>query len=128
MSDFGTFKFTDFGINLNLKAQLGKELQFTKFVLGDGYYTGNIRDLLAVVNFVRNEDITRLNITNTTDPDTGTLKKKVQIGFSLQSMDVQTGFYLREIGLYAKDPDTNVEALALYANAGDTADYITPRR
>lgn len=47
------------------------------------------------------------------------------IGATLTNADVQTGFYFREIGIYATDPDDG-EILYMYANAGSTADYIAP--
>lgn len=41
----------------------------------------------------------------------------------LSNQDIVTGFYFREIGLFAQDPDVG-EILYCYANAGATADYI----
>lgn len=37
---------------------------------------------------------------------------------------IQTGFYFREWGVFAQDPDTLDEVLVFYANSGDSADYI----
>lgn len=37
---------------------------------------------------------------------------------------IQTGFYFREWGIFAQDPDTQGEVLVFYANSGDSADYI----
>ena len=55
---------------------------------------------------------------------TGTSRKCI-IGFNLDTSSITTGFYLREIGIYAIDPDTSEELLVFYGNAGDTADYIS---
>jgi len=120
MANFGKFKITNDGIDIEYKAQTGKKLEFTKFVLGDGEYTGDVLDLTYVVNEIMTVDIKRLDI------QTLTSMKKVTIGFNLNTTDVETGFYLREIGLFAKDPDTSEEKLVFYGNSGTTADYISP--
>ena len=39
---------------------------------------------------------------------------------------VETGFYYRELGLFAKDPETGAEILYCYGNAGDEAEWISP--
>lgn len=119
MASFQPFKITNVGLNVQYKAQTGKELKFTKFILGDGEYTGSIRDLVALVSPKESVDVKRLKITGTGST------KKVIIGFDIDTSKITTGFYLREIGLYAKDPDTNQEILVFYTNAGDTADYIS---
>ena len=38
----------------------------------------------------------------------------------------ETGFYYRELGLFAKDPATGSEILFCYGNAGDEAEWISP--
>ena len=120
MADFGKFEITNDGIEIEYKAQIGKPLNFTKFILGDGEYSGDILDLTSLVNPIKTVEVKRLDIQELTTV------KKVIIGFNLNTADIQTGFYLREIGLYAKDPDTNQEKLVFYGNSGDTADYISP--
>lgn len=40
--------------------------------------------------------------------------------------DLDTGFYYREIGLFAINPVTNAEELYCYGNAGDLAEWISP--
>ena len=39
---------------------------------------------------------------------------------------VETGFYYRELGLFAKDPATGAEILYCYGNAGTEAEWISP--
>lgn len=117
MADFGTFKLTNVGKALQYKIQSGKQLKFSHFALGDGSYSGNIEDLTSLVNPIRNENITRLNYNAS---ESG----KTIIGFDLDSKNITTGFYLREIGLYALDPDTQQSVLMFYGNSSDTADYI----
>lgn len=119
MANFNSFKLTNNGLDLLYKAQTGKVLKFSKFVLGDGNYSGSIRDLTSLVSPVRNEEIKRLTISGAGN------FKKLLIGFDLESKNIEVGFYLREIGIYAIDPDTNLEVLVYYSNSGDTADYIS---
>ena len=119
MASFQPFKITTNGLSIQYKAQTGKELKFTKFILGDRTYTGSIIDLTALVSPKETANVKRLSVTGTGN------NKKVIIGFDIDTSKITTGFYLREIGLYAKDPDTNEEVLIFYTNAGDTADYIS---
>lgn len=119
MANFTPFKFTSVGLDLEYEAQAGKVLNFSKFVLGDGEYGGSIRDLTNLINPIREEPITRFEIV-----ETGA-KKRIRIGFSLDTTQITEGFYLREIGLFAKDPDTGNDILMFYTNAGETADYIS---
>lgn len=118
MANFNSFKITDSGLDLLYKCQAGKTLKFTKFMLGDGSYSGSIRDLSNLVNPIKSEDIKRLSIAGVGDT------KKLIIGFDLTNEDVTQGFYLREIGIFANDSDTNNEVLVYYTNSGETADYI----
>lgn len=120
MANFGSFEITTAGLELEYKAQVGETLNFTKFVLGDGYYTGDIKDLTNVVNEIREENVIRLNV------QTLSSTKKVSIGFNINTANITTGFYLREIGLFAEDPDGGEDILVFYGNAGDIADYIQP--
>ena len=119
MANFTPFKFTSVGLDLEYEAQAGKVLNFSKFVLGDGEYGGSIRDLTNLINPIREEPITRFEIV-----EIGA-KKRIRIGFSLDTTQITEGFYLREIGLFAKDPDTGNDILMFYTNAGETADYIS---
>ncbi|BFH15904.1 tail fiber protein [Paenibacillus melissococcoides] len=117
MSSF-TKGLTNKGISLQAKAQAGAELKYTKIVLGDGYLAGqSIAALTNVISPKKTADIARLKMTP---------PNQARIGFILSNQDITTGFYFRELGLYALDPDEG-EILYWYGNAGDTADYIPPK-
>ncbi|MCY7486427.1 tail fiber protein [Paenibacillus alvei] len=118
MSSFGAKGLTNKGISLQAKAQAGTELKYTKFVLGDGHLAGqSIATLTNVISAKKPADVTRLKMTP---------PSQVKIGFILSNQDVTSGFYFRELGLYAMDPDEG-EILYWYANSGETADYIPPK-
>ncbi|WP_338842060.1 tail fiber protein [Paenibacillus glucanolyticus] len=117
MSSFGAKGLTNKGRVLQAKAQAGVQLKYTKYVLGDAQLGGqSIATLTGVISPKKTVDVTRLKMT---PPNQAT------VGFVLSNQDVTTGFYFRELGLYALDPDEG-EILYWYANAGDTADYIPP--
>ncbi|PAD73921.1 tail fiber protein [Paenibacillus campinasensis] len=117
MSSFGAKGLTNKGRVLQAKAQAGTQLKYTKYVLGDAQLGGqSIATLNGVISPKKTVEVTRLKMT---PPNQAT------VGFVLSNQDVTTGFYFRELGLYALDPDEG-EILYWYANAGDTADYIPP--
>lgn len=117
MSAFSAKGLTNKGRSLQTKAQAGAELHYTKFVLGDGQLSGqSIAALTNVISPKKTVDVSRLKMTP---------PNQANIGFVLSNQDVTTGFYFREIGLFALDPDEG-EILYWYGNAGDTADYIPP--
>ena len=118
MADFGNFQITNKGIELESLAQAGTPINFTKFVLGDGTLDGPIAPMTNVINPIMNVPVVRCKVS---DSNTN---RKVTIGFDLLIEQVQTAFYMREIGLFAEDPNTHQDILVFYGNSGNTADYI----
>lgn len=117
MSSFSANGLTNKGIALQAKAQAGAQLKYTKFVLGDGKLAGqSITTLNNVISPKKTTDVVRISMVP---------PNLAKVGFVLSNQDVTTGFFFREIGLFANDPDHG-EILYWYANAGDTADYIPP--
>lgn len=53
-----------------------------------------------------------------------TEKIQAKVSFIFKNTDAKNGFYFREIGLFAIDPDTKAKVLYAYTNAGTTAEYI----
>ncbi len=115
----GTTYITTQGAILAAKTLEAKKLQFSKFSIGDGQLVDSsadaIKALTGLVNFVLNFDITKIS----RETDT-----QVTVRGLFQNTDAQASFYLRELGLYAIDPDTNEEILFAYINYGDEAEYI----
>lgn len=107
------------GAILAAKTLEAKTLKFSKFAIGDGEITDTnasaIKALTDLSNFVLNFDITKIS----RDTDT-----QVTVRGLFQNTDAESSFYLRELGLYAIDPDTNEEILFAYINYGDKAEYI----
>jgi len=118
MSAFINNDITTDGLRVLAKGQTGSAITFTKIVLGDAHLPAGqqVRDLTEVVH-----PVVELGITKCTTSTSGT----AVIGATFDNTDVGTGFYYRELGLYAEDPDdAGQEVLYCYGNAGDMAEYI----
>ncbi|WP_068783203.1 tail fiber protein [Paenibacillus phocaensis] len=114
-----SYALTNKGRQLQAKAQAGAHLVYTRMAVGSGTLSGqSLESMTALIAPVKDLNITRLK-----RPAGAT---RALIGATLTNQDVTTGFYLREIGIFATDPDDG-EILYMYANAGATADYITPQ-
>lgn len=117
MASFPKMTTTSAGQRLLTKALAGAALQFTKIVLGDGQLNGvSISTLTALISQKAYCEITFQKSTGTT----------YQVGGLLLPENITTGFYWREVGLIALDPDDSSEVLFSYSNDGTATDYIDP--
>jgi len=115
LANFTNLRLTDAGLNLLTNVQAGADnLTFTKMVLGDGELSTPISKLTALVN-------PKIECVVTSGKQVGT--STYQIGAVFSNLDILTGFWWRELGVYAKGND-NTEILYCYSNAGDAGDYI----
>ena len=112
-------RFTNEGKALQAKAQAGTALKFTKMQLGDGELGSQA---IAAMTGLVNPLIT----VGISDVKAGNNYATVKSNFS--NSGLTTGFYWREIGVFAADPekpnDRNSDILYCYANAGSLAEYI----
>lgn len=105
------------GLALLAKAQAGAEIVYTKIILGDGHLNGQQpRDMTHVINAKVEMPVTKVVTTGA-----GT----AVVGGVFNNDDLQQGFFYRELGLFALDPDEG-EILYSYGNAGDNAEWIPP--
>ncbi|OLN21391.1 hypothetical protein BTO30_14825, partial [Domibacillus antri] len=117
MSAFGGIIFTNRGKNLMSKALAGVQLNFTRMAVGDGTLgSSSILALNALKREIKSLPIAKLKTTPF---------GKTTVGSFLRNADLTEGFYFREMGIFANDPDQG-EILFCYANAGDLAEYIPP--
>jgi len=116
MADFRGTILTQRGRNLLAKAQTGTTLTFTKIKLGDGLWPSNTdpTQLNDLVSPKLNLPIQEIRVVGD-----GT----VRLRFVLTNTGLSQGFFMREIGIYAQDPDIG-EILYAVAYAGDKADFI----
>ena len=105
---------TDAGLALLAAGMDGEALCFTKFIMGDAAYSGNLAQVTQVVS-----PRFTLPIGQITRRDS-----QVTIKGILTFRSVSTGFTWRELGLYAKDPSGGEDILYAYGNAGESGDYI----
>lgn len=105
------------GLLLLAKAQAGAEIVYTKIILGDGHLNGQQpRDMTHMINGKVEMPVTKVVTTGA-----GT----AVVGSVFNNDDLQQGFFYRELGLFALDPDEG-EILYSYGNAGDNAEWIPP--
>ena len=113
MADFKAGALTDLGKALAAKVEAGRcKFQFTKMKVGDGT-PSSIEPMIDLTSPKKVLDISAVN------PED---KGICDVEAVLTNADMDKGFYLKEIGLFATDPDVG-EILYCVATAGD-ADYI----
>lgn len=113
MSNFNGFILTTEGRKLLAKALSGELLTFTKLELGDGVFTGDIKTLTALIN--KKNDFLINQIKNMNNGE-------VLLKAIMSNKNITTGYYIKEIGIFAKGND-NVEVLYAY-NKAIEADFF----
>lgn len=119
MANFGGHILTRAGRNLFAKLAVNAQpLTFSSVKFGDGSLSGvlpsELTSLLSEKMSVPISDIKRRN-------DIGSF----DVSGILDNAEISGGFFFREWGVFAIDPDTDAEVLVEYANSGETADYIS---
>ena len=115
MAKFNGFILTEKGRELLAKGLAGETITFTKMAIGDGTSLTSERERTALVN-----QITTLPILNINAKRNGTC----EINALLTNKSVTTGFYIKELGIFAHGND-NVEILYAY-NISTSPDFVPP--
>ena len=115
MAKFNGFILTEKGRELLAKGLSGETITFTKMAIGDGTSLTSERERTALVN-----QITILPILNINAKGNGTC----EISALLTNKSVTTGFYIKELGIFAHGND-NVEILYAY-NISTSPDFVPP--
>ena len=115
MAKFNGFILTEKGRELLAKGLAGETITFTKMGIGDGTSLTSERERTALVN-----QITTLPILNINVKRNGTC----EINALLTNKSVTTGFYIKELGIFAHGND-NVEILYAY-NISTSPDFVPP--
>lgn len=105
---------TSDGLNILTKGLAGKEIKFTAIAIGDGEYSGSETSIQALVSEKVRAQIGSISIKS------GEAKLKATVAYA----DLPDQFQWRELGVFAKDPDTQAEVLYAYSNAGEDYDTI----
>ncbi len=110
-------KLTNAGKALYYENMAGTQIVFTTIKLGSGTLSGTIANLTDLVNTVI-----------TMDAAITVYDEYVDVAGAFSNADLTTGFYWREIGVFAQNPDDPdnraADILYCYQNAYDTADFI----
>ena len=117
MSDIRSTTLTTQGLNLLAKCQTGIELKYTRVEMGDGKLGDGavIKDFTKMISPKLNLPIKSIEITGV-----GTTVMETE----LKNDDLKAGFFAREVGIFAQDPETKMEVLYAYRNTGDDSEYV----
>jgi phage-related tail fiber protein len=107
--------FTDDGRNLLAKAQTGVQLKFTRIAVGDGMLNG--QDATKFKHLL--DEVLSLSISEIIYSGSG----QAVLKSVLSNESLSKGFYWREIGVFATDPQLG-EILYAYTNANDGEIYV----
>lgn len=119
------FITTSQGLNLLAKAVAGKMLRFSRVGLGDSESGGTI----VTIGADDAPDMTNLVHWQKDLPISGNPTVEGGIAylqFIVQNSDVTNGFWMRETGIFAIDPDTGNEVLYAYENRGTKGGWLPP--
>lgn len=115
---FRNLMLTTSGMILYAKAQQGKQLHFSRVGVGDGLLSGG--DSMVNRSRLKSERdsyfIDNIYI--------NTSSSSAEVLTTMQNDELEEGFYFRELGIFALDPDSGEEYLYLYDNAGQDGEYI----
>ena len=117
MSQYPKLTMTDSAIEMIAESQLsGTDLEITKVKIGDGLLPDET-DIKAMTDVVA----VRMEAPMTSSKNDG--KGQLAINFAVGNENLDTGFFAREIGIFAKLTGGE-EKLYAYTNAGNKCDWI----
>ena len=117
MSNYNKIIPTLAGSNLLVESIKSKKpLIFTRIALGDGTLTEseNIENLTALKHPMAQNSVQAINSRG---------NGEIDVVATISNASVTSGFYARELGVFAKVGDTGTEKLFAYTNAGAQASY-----
>ena len=112
------------GFDLLAKAVAGKQLVYSKILFGDSMRNGQL------VETTRKEEYNFTSLINAKNFELPLVDYQFTGGGTacvkcrVQNANLTEGFYFREFGLFAYDPDTGEEKLYCYRNTGVLSEYI----
>ena len=119
MSDYGKIITTNSGRNMLLESIKTKTpVIFTKISIGDGVLSNEpIETLTKLKHSLLDGGVPKVNTLG---------NGEIEAISTIDNSNVTTGFFARELGLFAKLGDEGEEQLFAYTNAGSNASYIPP--
>ncbi len=122
MANFNSAVLTDKGINLLAKAQAGRTtIQFTKAATGNGSYTlgEKLNDRTALKEQKQQFLINSKSVINNS-----TLYLRFIITNKQESGNLDVGYYVKEVGIFANDPDEGEILYAIATAVNEQWDYL----
>lgn len=119
MAKFSNLVTTNAGLTMIAKAQAGQQLIFTRVKLGDGSIgSRNVATMTDIISPKMSANIQDVTIK---------APGHAQMLFAVDNSALDVGFFVREIGIFAKNGENGTEALYAYTNAGDYTDYLSDK-
>ena len=119
MAQFQDMVITRAGLDMIAESQAGETLIFTKAKLGDGQIgEQSIPDLIDLINTKMTTELTSV---------TAKSEGHVEVKFVVENTELNVGFFVREVGIFAKVGEEGVEKLYGYANAGNYTNYLADK-
>lgn len=117
-----TVKLTAKGLRLLAKVQSGATMYFVRAAIGDGFMQDgqDVADLTEMVHEVPSHQTGTTATSATVDLTKAVVEKDGTVSVRVKIKNGDTAFYMRELGIIAKDPDEG-EILYAYINFGDGA-------
>ena len=114
MANWNGLQLTNKGIALQAKVQAGEELVITKLKLGSGIVSGGT-DIKTLNDLIEPEQNLGIGAKEAVDD-------YCKISSTITNTELEAGYYVRELGVFAQDPD---DGEVLYAYTTDGApDYL----
>lgn len=117
-----TVKLTAKGLRLLAKVQAGATMYFVRAVIGDGFIQEgqDVADLTEMVHEIPSHQTGTTTSSATVDLTKAVVENNGTVSVRVKIKNGDTAFYMRELGIIAKDPDEG-EILYAYINFGDGA-------
>lgn len=119
MSDYGRIVTTNQGKNMVTESiRTQSAIIFTKISLGDGLLNGEtIETMTGLKHRLMDGNVPKINHLG---------NGEIEAVSTVSNSELTTGFFARELGLFAKLGEAGEEQLFAYTNAGSNASYIPP--
>ena len=117
MAQYPSITTTYAGLNMIAESQTGKKLIFTKLKAGDG----SLSDGESI------QSLTALKSPKLDIPIQGFVNQgngQIRLRFVVSNENVESGFHMKEVGIYAKLEESGEEQLYAYVNGGNFVDWI----
>ena len=122
MAAFGASFLTQKGLNLIAKAQAGQAaIKFTKAAAGDGAYSDG--ESLAGLTELKSK-VQEMPINDVLVVNGNTVYLKFVITNMADSLQLDRGYYVKEVGIYAQDPDEGEILYAVAVAVNEQWDYM----